>query len=85
MAEPHRQPAPRLTPGGTGAEAPRPEAADLGPLSAAPERFGLFAALRLIEAAHPEWPKLGEARRARDEMPCTASACRATCGSAAPA
>lgn len=67
MAEPHRQPAPRLTPGGTGAEAPRPEAADLGPLSAAPERFGLFAALRLIEAAHPEWPKLGEARRARDE------------------
>ena len=34
---------------------------------AKPERFDLFAALRLIEAAHPERPKLGEARRARDE------------------
>jgi type VI secretion system protein ImpH len=54
-------------PGTTGAEEARPEAADLAPLLAAPERFGLFAALRLLEAAHPERPKLGEARRARDE------------------
>jgi type VI secretion system protein ImpH len=52
----------------TGAEEARPpEAAELGPLLAKPERFDLFAALRLIEAAHPDRPKLGEARRARDE------------------
>jgi type VI secretion system protein ImpH len=69
MAEPHRQPAPRLTADRPGAaEADRlAEAADLRPLLSAPERFGLFAALRLIEAAHPDRPKLGEARRARDE------------------
>jgi type VI secretion system protein ImpH len=70
MAEPHRQPAPRLTadkPGVAEAAARPPEPADLRPLLVAPERFGLFAALRLIEAAHPDRPKLGEARRARDE------------------
>src|SRR3954447_6533983 len=44
------------------------ETADLlRPLAAAPERFDLFAALRLLEAAHPDRPRLGEARRARDE------------------
>jgi hypothetical protein len=70
MAEPHRQPAPRLTADKLGvaeAAARPPEPADLRPLLVAPERFGLFAALRLIEAAHPDHPKLGEARRARDE------------------
>jgi type VI secretion system protein ImpH len=61
MAEPYRRPAPRMS------DARRPGAADLGPLLAKPERFDLFAALRLIEAAHPDRPKLGEARRARDE------------------
>jgi type VI secretion system protein ImpH len=42
-------------------------AAELGSLLRAPERFDLFAALRLIEAAFPEQPRLGEGRRARDE------------------
>lgn len=69
MAEPYRQPEPRLTsdrpaaPGG----AERPEPADLSPLLEAPQRFGLFAALRMIEAAYPDRPRLGEARRARNE------------------
>jgi type VI secretion system protein ImpH len=36
-------------------------------LRARPERFDLFAALRLIESAYPNQPRLGEARRARDE------------------
>lgn len=67
MAEPHRQPPPRLTADRPDAAEVRREAADLGPLAAAPQRFTLFAALRLIEAAHPDRPKLGEARRARDE------------------
>jgi type VI secretion system protein ImpH len=39
----------------------------LAPLEQTPERFDLFAALRLIDAAHPDRPRLGEARRARDE------------------
>ena len=39
----------------------------LRPLAAAPERFDLFAALRLLESAYPNHPRLGEARRARDE------------------
>jgi type VI secretion system protein ImpH len=32
-----------------------------------PYRFALFAALRLLEQAHPGRPRLGEARRASDE------------------
>jgi type VI secretion system protein ImpH len=36
-------------------------------LQSAPERFDLFAALRLIEAAFPNRPRLGEGRRARDD------------------
>ncbi len=39
----------------------------VAPLQSKPERFGLFAALRLIESAYPGQPRLGEARRARDE------------------
>jgi len=39
----------------------------LAPLQSKPERFGLFAALRLIESAYPNRPRLGEARRANDE------------------
>jgi type VI secretion system protein ImpH len=44
-----------------------PSGDPLAPLAAEPERFELFAALRLIEAAYPDRPRLGEARRARDE------------------
>jgi type VI secretion system protein ImpH len=44
-----------------------PAAVTLRPLERAPERFDLMAALRLIEAAHPDRPRLGEGRRARDE------------------
>jgi type VI secretion system protein ImpH len=40
---------------------------DLEALETSPEKFSLFAALRLIEAAYPQRPRLGEARRARDE------------------
>jgi len=36
-------------------------------ISAAPYRFELFAALRLVECAYPELPRLGEAKRPRDE------------------
>ena len=32
-----------------------------------PERFGLFAALRLLECAHPDAPRLGRSRRPQDE------------------
>lgn len=39
----------------------------LGELAVAPERFDFFAALRLLEAAHPDRPRLGESRRAGDE------------------
>ncbi|WP_372623340.1 type VI secretion system baseplate subunit TssG [Falsiroseomonas sp.] len=68
MAEPYRQPASRLSPDAAGSVgASRAEAADLAALMAAPERFGLFAALRLIEAAHPDRPRMGRARRAQDE------------------
>src|SRR4051794_3533783 len=67
MATSHRLPPPRLSPNGRAGDAGRHEAADLAPLRASAERFGLFAALRLIEAAHPDRPKLGEARHARDE------------------
>jgi type VI secretion system protein ImpH len=65
MAESYRQPTSRLTPDGSAGTAR--ERADLAPLLAEPERFGLFAALRLVERAHPDRPRLGEARRARDE------------------
>lgn len=44
-----------------------PSGVDLTALVANPEKFSLFAALRLIEAAYPQSPRLGEARRARDE------------------
>src|SRR5215510_7828475 len=33
----------------------------------APQRFDLFAALRIVEASFPEQPRLGEGKRARDE------------------
>jgi type VI secretion system protein ImpH len=36
-------------------------------LASSPERFELFQALRLFEAGAAEQPRLGEARRARDE------------------
>jgi type VI secretion system protein ImpH len=32
-----------------------------------PERFGLFAALRLLEQAFPQRPRLGEARQASED------------------
>ncbi|MBL6458653.1 type VI secretion system baseplate subunit TssG [Belnapia sp. T6] len=67
MAEPYRQPASRLTPNGAAGPSVQRENHELAPLLAEPERFGLFAALRLIEAAHPDRPRLGEARRACDE------------------
>jgi type VI secretion system protein ImpH len=61
MAEPVGVTAPGL--GEAAAETPP----SLALLRSAPERFGLFAALRLIESAYPGLPRLGEARRARDE------------------
>ena len=36
-------------------------------LIAAPRQFNLFQALRVIEAAHPEAPRLGESRRPRED------------------
>ncbi len=36
-------------------------------LAAQPTRFTLFAALRLLEAAHPDGPRLAESRRAADD------------------
>jgi type VI secretion system protein ImpH len=39
----------------------------LAPLSAEPVRFTLFAALRLLEQAYPDRPRLGEARKAGDD------------------
>ena len=44
---------------------PRP--ADLRDFAARPERFDFFAAIRLLEAAHPDRARLGEGRRAGDE------------------
>jgi type VI secretion system protein ImpH len=61
MAEPVGIPAPCMSE--AGAEMPP----SLALLQSTPERFGLFAALRLIESAYPGQPRLGEARRARDE------------------
>ena len=52
------------------AGAPGPSATRLRPLEElrrAPERFGLFAALRLLEQAFPQRPRLGEARKAADD------------------
>lgn len=52
------------------ASAARPTAAHLTPLEElrrAPERFSLFAALRLLEQAFPQRPRLGEGRKAHDE------------------
>jgi len=42
-------------------------AAGLGQLAAEPHRFSLFAALRLLEQAYPERPRLGESRKASDD------------------
>lgn len=39
----------------------------LDALEQQPERFGLFAALRLLECAHPDAPRLGRGRRPQDE------------------
>ena len=39
----------------------------LEPLRRAPERFSLFAALRLLEQAYPERPRLAESRKASDD------------------
>ncbi len=39
----------------------------LAALEAEPARFNLFAALRLLEQAFPDRPRLGEARKAADE------------------
>lgn len=52
------------------AGAPGPSATRLRPLEelrSAPERFGLFAALRLLEQAFPQQPRLGESRKAADD------------------
>ena len=59
LAPPDVRAAEKLTPV-SGAE-------ELALLSSAPERFELFQALRLFEAAYAGRPRLGEARRARDE------------------
>ena len=45
--------------------APRPD--PLGLLAEHPERFDLFQALRLLEGAYPDRPRLGRAKRAADE------------------
>ena len=60
MAKPYRQPAPGVAEDGTAAD-------DLSRLRAEPARFNLFTALRLLDAADPRRPRLGEARRAGDE------------------
>ena len=39
----------------------------LDQLAAEPYRFGLFAALRLLEQAYPGRPRLGESRKASDD------------------
>lgn len=52
------------------AGAARTTSAHLTPLEElrrAPERFSLFAALRLLEQAFPQRPRLGEGRKAQDE------------------
>lgn len=49
---------------------PGPPPGDLSALerlAAEPWRFSLFAALRLIEQAHPAHPRLGESRKAADD------------------
>jgi type VI secretion system protein ImpH len=52
------------------ASAPRSTTDQLNPLqrlAAEPHRFSLFAALRLLEQAHADRPRLGESRRAATE------------------
>lgn len=49
---------PRSTPGGL---------TPLEQLRRAPERFGLFAALRLLEQAFPQHPRFGEGRQASED------------------
>jgi type VI secretion system protein ImpH len=44
-----------------------PSPAMLGELAAQPTRFTLFAALRALEAAHADKPRLGESRRVSDD------------------
>src|SRR5262245_29181147 len=37
-------------------------------LRARPHAFSLFAALRMIEQSHPDQPRLGESRKASDDV-----------------
>jgi type VI secretion system protein ImpH len=60
-----REPADRAQPADGVTPSQREEM--LGPLGAEPERFTLFAALRLLEQVFASHPRLGEARRAADE------------------
>ena len=46
---------------------PLPGVTSLESLRREPERFSLFAALRLLEQAHPDRPRLGESRQASDD------------------
>lgn len=46
---------------------PGPAARDLADLQAQPHRFSLFAALRVIERAYAQQPRLGESRKASDD------------------
>ncbi len=48
-----------------GKNGPAPE--PLAALAEHPERFTLFAALRLLEATHPQGPRLGRSRRAAED------------------
>ena len=52
----------------SGANGPAPDhLTALAQLTAEPERFTLFAALRLLEQVFDDRPRLGEARRAGDD------------------
>ena len=52
---------------GAGGTSPDRVMSLLAALEAEPARFNLFAALRLLEQAFPDRPRLGEARKAADE------------------
>lgn len=51
----------------TGKGAGPDDLSHLDRLAAAPDTYHIFHALRVIEAAHPEAPRLGESRRPRDD------------------
>jgi type VI secretion system protein ImpH len=51
-----------------GGEPARDPAALLAEASAAPHGYQLFALLRLFDCAHPDLPRLGRAKRPRDEV-----------------